>query len=204
MIKKTRKLVITASDKGLGPAIMEIDTYIERALNDHLNNPINYKEIYNDEASLINETNYRWVCERFIDYREKGAVSDMEKLFFERSICGIRDDDGVIEMKTSLQLPYFYILPKVHKTPWATRPVVSGVSSILEPLSKWVDIHLQRVVHLCPAYLKDSCDKILESLVTGTNTNAIRYLTKTGSCSRASFSRPQQSPSLRSIAAQIR
>jgi hypothetical protein len=60
MIKKTRKLVITASDKGLGPAIMEIDTYIERALNDHLNNPINYKEIYNDEASLINETNYRW------------------------------------------------------------------------------------------------------------------------------------------------
>ena len=53
-------------------------------------------------------------------------------------------------------LPYFYLLPKVHKTPWATRPVVSGVSSVLEPLSKWVDIQLQRVVHLCPAYLKDS------------------------------------------------
>ncbi|MGK3752428.1 MAG: hypothetical protein ACI8RD_004732, partial [Bacillariaceae sp.] len=33
------------------------------------------------------------------------------------------------------------------------------------------------------------CDKILESLATGTPTNAIRYLTKTGSCSKASFSR---------------
>jgi hypothetical protein len=41
-------------------------------------------------------------------------------------------------------------------------------------------------------------------LATGTNTNAIRYLTKTGSCSRASFSCPQQSPSLRSIAAQMK
>jgi hypothetical protein len=38
------------------------------------------------------------------------------------------------------------------------------------------------------------CDKILESLATGTNTNAIRYLTKTGSCSRASFSRPALQP----------
>jgi hypothetical protein len=34
------------------------------------------------------------------------------------------------------------------------------------------------------------CDKILESLATGTPTNAIRYLTKTGSCNRASFSPP--------------
>jgi hypothetical protein len=48
------------------------------------------------------------------------------------------------------------------------------------------------------------CDKILESLGTGTPTNAIRYLTKTGSCSKASFSRPQQSPSLRRIALQMK
>ena len=61
-----------------------------------------------------------------------------------------------MELKEDLELPYFYILPKVHKTPWATRPVVSGVSSVLELLSKWVDIQLQRVLHLYPAYLKDS------------------------------------------------
>ena len=53
-------------------------------------------------------------------------------------------------------MPYFYALPKVHKEPFQTRPVVSGVSSILDPLSKWTDVQLQRVVHLCPAYLKDS------------------------------------------------
>ena len=155
-IKKDRKLVITASDKGLGPTIMEIDTYISRALEDHLNNQTNYKEVFETEAHMIKETNYRWICERFIDYRDPGTVTDKEQLFFQRSLCGLRNDDDITDMKLQLQLPYFYILPKVHKVPWATRPVVSGVSSVLEPLSKWVDIQLQRVVHLCPAYLKDS------------------------------------------------
>jgi hypothetical protein len=45
-------------------------------------------------------------------------------------------------------------------------------------------------------------DKILESLATGTPTNAIRYLTKTGSCSKASFSRPQLAHAIRRIATQ--
>jgi hypothetical protein len=43
-------------------------------------------------------------------------------------------------------------------------------------------------------------DKILESLGTGTPTNAIRYLTKTGSCSKASLSRPQLAHAIRRIA----
>ena len=135
---------------------METKTYINQAFDDHLNNPINYKEIIEEDAHLINETNFRWICERFIDYRDPDTVTDKEKLFFQRSLCGATADDLITEMQTQLGLPYFYLLPKVHKTPWATRPVVSGVSSVLEPLSKWVDIQLQRVIHLCPAYLKDS------------------------------------------------
>jgi hypothetical protein len=59
-------------------------------------------------------------------------------------------------MPEHLRLPYFYLLPKIHKIPWKTRPVVSGVSTVNEPLSKWIDIQLQQVIHLCPAYLKDS------------------------------------------------
>jgi hypothetical protein len=45
-------------------------------------------------------------------------------------------------------------------------------------------------------------DKILESLVSGTPTNAIQYLTKTGSCSKVSFSRPQLAHAIRRIATQ--
>lgn len=155
-IKKDRKLMITATDKGLGPAIMEIDVYINRALDDHLDNKSNYKELEEREAVLINETNFRWICERFLDHPDANTVTAMEQLFFERTLFGKRDKNKVMQLCSDLQLPYFYLLPKVHKKPWATRPVVSGVSSVMEPLSKWVDIQLQRVVHLCPAYTMDS------------------------------------------------
>ena len=87
-IKKDQKLVITASDKGLGPTIMEINTYISRAFVNHLNNPTNYKEVLEIDAHLINETNNRWICERFIDCRQVDSVLDKEKLFFQRSLCG--------------------------------------------------------------------------------------------------------------------
>ncbi len=61
----------------------------------------------------------------------------------------------MVQRPDHLQLPYFYALPKAHKSPWKTRPVVSGVSTIVEPLSQWIDTQLQRVIHLCPSYLKD-------------------------------------------------
>ena len=58
----------------------------------------------------------------------------------------------------SVMFLYFYMMPKVHKKlDWKTRPVVSGVTSIMRPLSIWLNaILLQQVVHRCPFYLKDS------------------------------------------------
>ena len=131
------------TDKGLGPAIMEITRYNQRAHSDHFDNPINYRGLDETEAILINETICGWICERFIDYPEPDTASQNERTIFKQSLCGVQGTkDGVVAMNISLQLPYFYLLPKVHKTPCATRPVVSGVSSVLEPPSKWVDIQL--------------------------------------------------------------
>ena len=164
-IKNSKQLVITASDKNLGPCIMEMDRYIALGLKHHLNNVTNYKELNKEEATLINETNYLWICERFIDNKKGNHdigynnITDMEKRFFLRSLCEINNKNKTnISRKDSLQLPYFYLLPKIHKAgaEKPTRPVVSGVSSIMEPLSIWVDYWLQKVAHLCPAYLVDS------------------------------------------------
>jgi hypothetical protein len=59
--------------------------------------------------------------------------------FFSKKLCGPCDKDGrIIQMPKHLHLPYFYLLPKVHQTPWKTCPIVSGVSSVNEPLSKWI------------------------------------------------------------------
>jgi hypothetical protein len=57
--------------------------------------------------------------------------------------------------KQNVTFPYLYAMPKMHKDPWASRPVVSGVCSVMKALSIWFDVQLQSVVHLCPCYLKD-------------------------------------------------
>jgi hypothetical protein len=152
-LKKDGKLMVTATDKNLGPAIMETSLYFRRSLDDHLLNKTQYAEISAGEAFEYDECNYRRILRMTVDDL---TLDDDSKKFFERKLCGDRDDDGVIQRPEHIHMPYFYILPKVHKTPWKTRPVVSGVSTVNEPLSKWIDYHLQQVIHLCPGYLKDS------------------------------------------------
>jgi hypothetical protein len=152
-LKKDRIFTVTGTDKNLGTAIMETSLYYRRALDDHLLNPNNYEEITADEAFEYDECNYRRILRSMVDAFDIDAES---KCFFSRTLCGNRDSQGVVQRPSHLQLPYFYLLPKIHKNPWKTRPVVSGVSSVNEPLSKWIDYHLQQVIHLCPAYLKDS------------------------------------------------
>lgn len=54
--------------------------------------------------------------------------------------------------------PYFYTLPKVHKVtrPPPGQPIVSGIDSVLEPLSQFCDFFLRPIVQRMPAYLKDT------------------------------------------------
>ena len=154
-IKKERKYIVIASDKNLGPCIIEIKQYINRCLTDHLNNAATYKELPELEARLINDNNFRFICEHFIDNR-KATISKQAKAFFQNEILGMRDGQGIQYKLTSITFPYFYAMPKMHKTPWASRPVVSGVCSVMKALSIWLDVQLQSVIHLCPCYLKDS------------------------------------------------
>jgi hypothetical protein len=86
----------------------------------------------------------------------------VHRAHFTKKLCFARSEDGIIQMPSHLQLPYFYLLPKIHKTPWKTWPVVNGVSDVNEYLSKWIDIQLQQVIYLCPAYLKDSLQLLQE------------------------------------------
>ena len=153
-LKKDRKFIIIAADKNLGPCIMDIELYITRCLKDHLNKSDTYEEVTEMDALLIQEDNFRWICKRFIDTTNE--ISDFDRKFFKETLIGERDATNRQHLKERISFAYFYAMPKMHKNPWATRPVVSGVSSVMEPLSKWLDVQLQRIVHLCPCYLKDS------------------------------------------------
>ncbi|XP_054853294.1 uncharacterized protein LOC129341953 [Eublepharis macularius] len=64
--------------------------------------------------------------------------------------------------------PVFYVLPKVHKGlfPPPGRPIVSGCSSILEPLGIYLDTFLQAAISNTPSYIKDTGNfiKIIENV----------------------------------------
>ena len=132
----------TATDKGVGPAIMERSTYKLKNLQEHLLKTSTYKQLTKTQAEH-KMTAATYLFKQLVDSNLK-ILSKEEIKYFRRSFQEDR------------RLPQYYGLPKVHKTPWKMRPVESTVNSRIGDLSKWVDYHLQRVVHLCPCYLKDS------------------------------------------------
>ena len=151
--KKERRFIATDSDKGLGATVLELEQATRKANQEHLNNRNNYEKLSPEEAAAQNQTNFDQICAHFTDNTE---LPTEERDFFRNKLWGKRDSNDIMHPKEDLELPYFYILPKLHKTPWKSRPVESGVNSIIEPLSIWIDNKLQQVIHLCPACLKDS------------------------------------------------
>ncbi|KAL2087323.1 hypothetical protein ACEWY4_018382 [Coilia grayii] len=56
--------------------------------------------------------------------------------------------------------PVLYTLPKIHKNLLNPpgRPIVSGIGSLTEPLSQFVDAHIKDLVYTLPSYLRDTMD----------------------------------------------
>ena len=61
----------------------------------------------------------------------------------------------------------FYILPKVHKPGNPGRPIVSSNGHPTERISRFIDHHLQPLVHKLPSYVKDTNDFLNKLLTIG-------------------------------------
>jgi hypothetical protein len=77
--------------------------------------------------------------------RNSNIITNNEDKYFKRHISANTEPFGV-----------FYLLMKVHKTPVASRGIISGSGSLLHVLGTWVDVKLQCFTHRCPAYFKSS------------------------------------------------
>lgn len=153
--RNNNKLIVIPTDKNLGPAIMERAIYIKRCSDDHLLDTTTYKQlskeqlrkrIYNIKATILNLTK---------KYKEQLDAASHK--YFRRAF------DPNVNDGNKFRISQFYILPKVHKTPYKIRPVVSCIGSVVEIISKWLDFQLQKIVHLCPSYIEDSW-KLIELL----------------------------------------
>ena len=148
-LKRDTRFFVCLTDKNLGPAIIERDTYFKRCLDDHLEHTDTYRRLTEKEAGrLIAATQQQ--LQSLISLFSRSLTKAM-RIYFKRSL------------KQKLRTPQFYVTMKVHKTPWATRPVVSCVGSHNEIFSKWLDDQMKRLLPLSPTYLRDS-NQVLDDL----------------------------------------
>jgi len=148
--------IVLNSDKNLGPVVMNRETYVKRCLVDHLMTPT-YVQLQSglqpgQAHHFVAET--RSMIQRFLqDHRFFIRKFDMK--YLERYLESVRDP-----------FSYFYILAKVHKHPWKTRPIVSVSGSLIYGIGKWLDQQLQPIIKRLPTYLsssftlKDKLDKL--------------------------------------------
>src|SRR6185312_15212460 len=59
-------------------------------------------------------------------------------------------------------VPEFYVIPKIHKNPVTTRPVVPEYNAIIKPISKYVNKILLPYVNKCAWILHNTNDLITQ------------------------------------------
>jgi hypothetical protein len=156
-IKEDQQFILCLTDKNLGPAILERDTYIRRAFQDHLGNANTYTALSTDEANtLLEDTASRL---KALVKLHQLALPRGESVYFDRSY-GPQPHGGRTHTHC---VPLFYLALKVHKSPWSTRPVGSCVGSFAEIFSKWLDVQLKKLLPLSQTYLQDS-NQVLHEL----------------------------------------
>ena len=97
-MRQDRRFIICLTDKNLGPAILERDVYINRALQDHLLKPANYQQLDPDRAKIMmNDTNEQL---KALYGKLGGTLNKAERTYFKRSR---------IKKEPEYQTPQFYI-----------------------------------------------------------------------------------------------
>lgn len=146
---RTSDAYVWATDKNLGPIVTTVALYLERCWNDHLSDRLTYRQLteaqFRTRVNVVRNLHGAFLAKYF-------PPNDDDRTFLERSFNAHRD-----------KFPHFYIVAKIHKTPWATRPIVSTCGTHVEGIGRWVDRQLQAIVRHLPHVAKSSFD-VLQTL----------------------------------------
>ena len=144
-LRNQKDFLVIQCDKNLGPAIIETDEYIKMAFRDHLSDATTYQRLSPAEAK-VHELRIRNFLGIWLKTWAK-VITKNEKRFITHHIA-----------ENKFPFATFYLTAKVHKTPLASRPIVSCSGSLLAALGTWVDDKLQHAVKIQPSYFKSSFD----------------------------------------------
>ena len=144
-IREDRRFIVCLSDKNLGPVIIERRTYMQRVWDDHLSNAGVYERLDPTIArARINRV--RATLEALMEANAAFMTPGVRK-YFQRA-----------RRKRGYCVPCFYILMKIKKFPWKTRPVTDCFGSVTAIYSKWLDYWMGELCKNLPTKLRDSQD----------------------------------------------
>lgn len=132
------RYLIKITDKNLGLAVITQDWYIEQ-VDKHLSNTNAYLNVNLDQETL-----------------EQSFYSLLKRYTWPTQIAKFLST-------TVVELPRFYVIPKVHKEPWASRPIVPSHSWITSRASEVVDYYLQKILPKFP-WVLDSTKSFINGL----------------------------------------
>ena len=135
--------MMVKSDKEHSPTINERPRYIKQTVSDQLGDSNTYMRLHKFQADALMRQ-IRTLLIWWID-KYKTVLMKMELKYIRYHLRHNKDP-----------YPKFYLLFKVHKDPWATRPIVSCSGSLLHSLGLWVDSKLNAIAQTQRSYIKNS------------------------------------------------
>ena len=156
-LKENPTVRILATDKNLGPALVSTE-WVENETLKHLNDTKSYSKVTTDDWTLRRQ--------KVIETREK-LVNSYSRFLSPNSLKFLRSLD---KNPRSIYPAKFYIIPKIHKSPIAGRPIAASHSYITRPISIFVDELVKPNITM-PTVLRDSGELIqcLEKIVLPAN-----------------------------------
>ncbi|XP_053575130.1 uncharacterized protein LOC128664315 [Bombina bombina] len=137
-LENNANITIRPSDKGGNVVVLNTDDYVTEAIRQLSDNEV------------------------YIKLKENPTSSYRKELF---KIIQVLKHNNIVDIEISENLipqhpvtPIFHMFPKIHKSMDSPpgRPIIAGIDSLNEPLSKLIDTFLQPLVKQLPSYIQDT------------------------------------------------
>lgn len=148
--QKRNEIIIRSADKGSTVTIQSVTKYIVDGLK-HLEDVTTYQPLDEDPTPSLAGNIANFVIQIF----EAGYIDDIERDF-------LFPPDPV-------RTQFMYFLYKIHKTPIAVRPIVSGLKGPTVQVSKYLDYFFKPQVRKIKSYIGNS-DHVIKCIKTVTLT----------------------------------
>ncbi|QRV88239.1 hypothetical protein RhiJN_16257 [Ceratobasidium sp. AG-Ba] len=151
------KLLCLPSDKNLGVTLVTREWFIEQALA-HLSQPNSYRKLDRAEAfELLREQENKI---RMLAAHQYARGKDKKESQLQTFLTQFTDDMDDHPERVIETVPRFYIIPKIHKSPWKGRPIMPGHSALHSPAAKMASKMLKPLVDAQPYVIKGTKDFI--------------------------------------------